>query len=228
MLSDQALRTRQTMLAPGRVRVILGTVVLVALILTRSSEAVAAFPDVPPSDPSYTAVMGLAAKGALAGFDDGTFRPHSLMTRAEFAKVLTLAVCRNLDAPAELPFQDVGPAAVPAPDLLRGTARAFAARLMRGTTPAAFVPNSPIRLAQAMTVMVRTARAYLPGGLDPPGPGYIGAFSGFRDPQHGENARLAAANRLTGDPKLAYVDPWVPLGRAEAAEMVWGLVIRFG
>ncbi len=57
---------------------------------------------------------------------------------------------------------------------------------------------------------------------------YIGAFSGFRDPQHGENARLVAANRPIGDPKLAYVGPWVPVARAEAGEMVWGLVIGFG
>jgi hypothetical protein len=219
---------RITLSAAGRVRTVLGVAVLTALLLSRSGEAVASFPDVPPSDPSYTAVTGLAAKGAIGGFDDGTFRPHSPMTRAEFAKVVTIAVCRNLDTPSELPFQDVGPAAIAAPDLLQGIARAFAAGLMRGTTSTAFVPNSPIRLAQAMTVMVRTARAYLPGGLDPLRAGYSGAFSGFQDPQHGENARLAAANGLIADPELAYADPWVPLTRAEAAEMVWGLVIKFG
>jgi hypothetical protein len=150
------------------------------------------------------------------------------MTRAEFAKVVTLAVCRNLDASAELPFQDVGPTAVAAPDLLQGIARAFAAGLMRGTTSTAFAPDSPVRLAQAMTVLVRTARAYLPGGLDPLEAGYNGAFSGFQDPQHGENARLAASNGLIADSELAYADPWVPLTRAEAAGMVWGLVVEFG
>lgn len=228
MVNYRPLRMRRTPTAVGRVRTLLGVALLTALLLSRSGEAVASFPDVPPSDPSYTAVTGLAAKGAIGGFDDGTFRPHSPMSRAEFAKVVTVAVCRNLDAPAELPFRDVGRTAVAAPDLLRGIARASAAGLMRGTTSTTFAPNSPVRLAQAMTVLVRTARAYLPGGLDPLEAGYNGAFSGFQDPQHGENARLAAANGLISNPALAYADPWLPLSRAEAAELVWGLVIEFG
>lgn len=209
-------------------RTIVAVAVLAALFLLRPGVAVAAFPDIPPSDPAYTAVAGLAAKGALDGFDDGTFRPHSPMSRAEFAKVVTGAVCRNLDTPAELPFRDVGPAAGAAPDLLQGTTRAFAAGLMRGTSSTTFTPESPIRLAQALTVLVRAGRAYVPGGLDPLQAGYDGAFSGFRDPQHGENARLAASNGLIRDPELAHADPWVPLKRAEAAGLVWALVIEFG
>jgi len=219
---------RRTLSAAGRVRAVVGVAVLGALLLSRPSVAVAAFPDVPPSDPAYTAVTGLAAKGALDGFDDGMFRPHSPMSRAEFAKVVTGAVCRNLDIPAELPFRDVAPTAGATPDLLQGTARSFAAGLMRGTTSTTFSPDSPVRLAQALTVLVRADRAYVPGGLDPLQAGYDGAFSGFHDPQHGENARLAASNGLIADPELAHADPWVPLTRAEAAGLVWALVIEFG
>lgn len=145
---------------------------LLLLSLSRASQAPAAFPDVPPSDPAYTAVIGLAAKGALDGFDDGTFRPESPMSRAEFAKVITGAVCRNLDAQAELPFGDLPPAAVAAPDILRGTAQAFAAGLMRGTSSTMFAPDSPI--------------------------------------------------------KLAHANPWVSLTRAEAAGLVWAIVVEFG
>ena len=79
-----------------------------------------------------------------------------------------------------------------------------------------------------MTVLVRTARAFLPAGLEPLEAGYEGAFSGFHDPQHGENARLAAANGLISNSELAHADPWLPLSRAEAAGLIWGLVIEFG
>lgn len=178
---------RPTLSAAGRVRTVVGAVVLAALFLSRPSVAVTAFPDVPPSDPAYTAVTG----------------PHSPMSRAEFATIVTGAVCRNRDAPAKLPFRDVGSTAGAAPDLLRGTARAFAAGLMRGTTSTTFAADSPIRLAQALTVLLRAARGYVPGGLDPLPARYDGAFSDFHDPQHGENARLAASNGLIADPELA-------------------------
>ena len=47
------------------------------------------FSDVNEADWYYNAVVSLAEKGILSGYDDGSFRPNNQITRAEFAAMLS-------------------------------------------------------------------------------------------------------------------------------------------
>jgi hypothetical protein len=50
------------------------------------------FSDVPAHHWAYSSIMLLAQKGVIEGYADGTFRPQGLVTRSEFAKMMTLAL----------------------------------------------------------------------------------------------------------------------------------------
>jgi len=49
------------------------------------------FNDVQRDSVFFDAVSGLASAGAVSGYADGTFRPTNTTTRAQFAKVVTMA-----------------------------------------------------------------------------------------------------------------------------------------
>jgi hypothetical protein len=49
------------------------------------------FNDVPNTSSFYNAVSGLVSGGAISGYTDGTFRPANTTTRAQVAKIVTLA-----------------------------------------------------------------------------------------------------------------------------------------
>jgi hypothetical protein len=50
------------------------------------------FPDVPPSHPSYEAILYLQANGVVQGNPDGSFRPDITINRAEFTKILVESI----------------------------------------------------------------------------------------------------------------------------------------
>jgi hypothetical protein len=58
------------------------------------------FNDLPQGHWAYQAVMGMAGKGIISGYSDGTFRPNGVVTRGEFAKMMVLA----LDLPTYIPY----------------------------------------------------------------------------------------------------------------------------
>ncbi len=57
----------------------------------RAWPTVGTFPDVDPSFWAYEYIEYLAAAGIAAGYDDGSYRPHSMCTRAEVAVYLARA-----------------------------------------------------------------------------------------------------------------------------------------
>lgn len=71
------------------------------LMLTRFfpelEEGDCSFPDVPRSSLIWSAVAKATAKGWIKGFEDGTFRPESPLTRAQAAAVLNRVMGREAD-----------------------------------------------------------------------------------------------------------------------------------
>ncbi len=67
------------------------------------------FSDVPPSHPFYTYIEVARAHGAISGYDDGTFRPWNVVTRAQLVKILVLVRGYQILTPATPTFTDVGP-----------------------------------------------------------------------------------------------------------------------
>jgi hypothetical protein len=67
------------------------------------------FSDVPPAHPFYTYIEVARAHGAISGYDDGTFRPWNVVTRAQLVKILVLMRGYPILTPATPTFTDVGP-----------------------------------------------------------------------------------------------------------------------
>jgi hypothetical protein len=66
------------------------------------------FSDVHPRHWAYESIMLLAERGVITGYEDGTFRPNGLVTRSEFAVMMTLALEIPLLTRPAPTFADVG------------------------------------------------------------------------------------------------------------------------
>ncbi|MCX7711133.1 MAG: S-layer homology domain-containing protein, partial [Clostridia bacterium] len=68
----------------------------------------ASFSDVPQGFWAYDAIMKMVNQNVLSGYPDGTFRPDSPVTRAEFAKMMVNALGLPVTTPQGTTFKDVG------------------------------------------------------------------------------------------------------------------------
>ncbi|MFF2483520.1 S-layer homology domain-containing protein, partial [Paenibacillus sp. NPDC058071] len=78
--------------------------VIKAMVAQLNTSPVVSFKDVPASAPNAKAI-GLATKlGIIKGYDDGSFRAHATITRAEFASMLVRAL--GLTSEGDSDFKD--------------------------------------------------------------------------------------------------------------------------
>lgn len=64
-------------------------IILTAVLLWALPAGVlAAFSDVPNTDPNYVAITFLNGEGVIGGYEDGTFRPAQVINRAESLKII--------------------------------------------------------------------------------------------------------------------------------------------
>jgi outer membrane protein assembly factor BamB len=126
------------------------------------------FPDVPSDYWAYKEIMSLVKIGVVDGYPDGTFKPEFPVTRAEFAKMIALAL--GLPAEVQIPqitFSDVSP---------QHWAFSFveiAAKynLVKGYPDGTFRPEGRITSAEVLTVIMRAKEYRLTA--PPDGPPYI-------------------------------------------------------
>ena len=79
---------------------------LICLIMIFSSNVFAAdYSDLNKKHWAYSVIMDMTSKKILSGYPDNTFMPDKTVTRAEFAKILTLTL--NLNEKNNILFQDV-------------------------------------------------------------------------------------------------------------------------
>ncbi|MBX6378891.1 MAG: S-layer homology domain-containing protein, partial [Clostridia bacterium] len=163
---------------------------------------------------AWEAVRGLAVRGALDGYPDGSFRPGAAISRAEFVKALALALRWQLPAVAQTNFRDVG----------RGdwfasyVAVAAGAGLVTGDA-GLFRPQDPIQRQEVAAVVAR----YLHLGE--------GAAPSVRDlPRVAPWARAAVAGVLDSGIMTGYPDgtfrPEASITRAEAAAVLMRVLQR--
>ena len=83
-------------------------IALVLVLITMLSTTVfaASFTDLQKEHWAYEPIMEMANKGILNGYPDGTFLPDKSITRAEFAKILVLALDLETNG-KNIEFQDV-------------------------------------------------------------------------------------------------------------------------
>ena len=182
------------------------------------------FSDVRGGDPYYQAVACLSANQVTGGFGDHTFRPGDPVKRAQFAKMLDgalgIAVYEGLPlAPLRDLEQNVSPLYP-----REYVSAAYYYDLVRGYPKGLFRPWDKISRMQVVTMIVRSAGAYLPGGLKPLPEGWTGATSGFSEADHGPNVHLAEYNGLLAGIDLSDWDLKAPAQRGEVAQLLINLM----
>ena len=183
------------------------------------------FSDVDSSVSYHLQIQVLSQLGVINGFNDGTFRPDSPVTRQQFAKMVVLSmrmpvgegdICKFVDVPASGPddlYPDNYVAAVAREGVTTGT------RAAGKGLPALFSPWDSISLAQVVTMVTRASGTPLSVAPD----GYHSDWGDF-DPAHGPTARTAQYNGLLRELPGVGVSPWRPATRAEATAVLYNLM----
>ncbi len=117
-------------------------------------EIQSSFPDVPSDHAFVVAIEDMKKNGYIVGFDDGTFRPESNVTRAEFVKVLIEkdGGIANVPDGTLTGFSDVDtyPPHWAQKYIALGVQKGYLAGMGDGT----FAPNDTIKYEQAMKILV--------------------------------------------------------------------------
>ena len=130
------------------------------------------FSDVPETHPAYREIYALYQKGVLAGYESGTFRPDTAITRAEVARLLTLAT----ETPTVVPgtqFTDLNP---PTPGVTPEVYTSFTPYVytatsrgwMRPATPTTFAPWENATTRDALSALRAATRRGTPSTLTAP------------------------------------------------------------
>lgn len=185
------------------------------------------FPDVPAGYSYAAAIAEVSAQGIMTGYDNGSFRPADPVTRQQFAKMVVLTLDLPVTEGDTCPFTDVARSSGPDPLYPdRYVAVAAAYRITTGVSATRFDPWRAIARAQLISMVVRGAKSAAPDTLVSPTSGYTSSWRPSFSPQHGENARLAQYNGLLAGLPLSNLDPWDPMSRGEAAQVLHNLLRR--
>ncbi len=186
------------------------------------------FADVPASHLNYDAIHSIAGAGIVAGYPGGSapeFKPDQSLARAQFAKMISLALALEVVPGAVTPFVDLGERQAGNPYPHDYVAAAFARGIINGLTADTFGTYEQVTRAQVVTMVVRAAQMMAPSSLAQTPGAFVATWGDF-SPVHQENARIAEFNGLLAGLALggAAADPWAPMTRAETAQVIANLV----
>jgi serine protease Do len=185
---------------------------------------------VPAGSDYYGAITYLAEEGVVSGYANGNFGPNDRVTRQQFAKMIVRAVgyavftsdvCPYTDVPTSSPGHYVDDADPLYPD--HYVAVAAGRHITVGLGGSTFGPYQNIKMAQATTMVVRTAEDL--GLWDSPPHSYSPPFEDFGEP-HYSYARTGAAHDLFN----AYPGSWdwfSPATRGQCAFFICKLIIAY-
>lgn len=117
----------------------------------------ASFPDVPADNKNYKAIEFLAEKNIIKGYEDGTFNPGKLVSRAEAIKIITTALNVKTDGTYSVSFPDVKKADWFFTYVMGGKA----AGIIGGYKDGTFKPGNPVNLSETMKILVTAAKVQL-------------------------------------------------------------------
>lgn len=131
------------------------TIISLIFIFGFGMISLAKYNDIPEGSYYFDAVNNLVKMGVINGYDDGTFRPNGEVTRAQFVKMIVMAMGKEKEAAAlknSTIFSDVSSSnwAVGYINL------AIKNNIITGYVDGSFKPNQNINYAQAITVMLRS------------------------------------------------------------------------
>jgi hypothetical protein len=128
-----------------------------------SLSIVAIFPDV-VGHWSQLNVSNLMSKGILAGYADGTFQPESPLTRAEFAKIVSLAFSFEPKRSDSLLFSDIPTGFWALPFI----ERLWKAQIIEGFPDNTYRPQEPVTRAELAAMLSRVINWPLVASTFPP------------------------------------------------------------
>lgn len=111
------------------------------------------FSDVPVGSKYYKAIAILTELGVVSGYSDGKFKPGNTLTRAQIAKMLTLAFSLQLASSSTTKFTDVN-------KIKDANTKKYIQTLVNngvttGTTATTYSPNNNLTRAQLATFLYR-------------------------------------------------------------------------
>jgi parallel beta-helix repeat protein len=165
-------------------------------------------------------ILGLANKGLISGFQDGTFRPDTTMTRAQYAALLATA----FDPPVKRAagnFTDV-------PTTFWGyeaIQKVYQGEFLSGFSPTTFVPQANVQRLQAIVSLVNGLG--LSGGVEAVLLRYADAGE---LPNWAKSAVITATQKrlVVNYPTLDRLKPLQDATRAETAAMVYQGLVAVG
>lgn len=110
------------------------------------------FPDVASDSVASGYIQEAAKKGIIKGYEDGTFKPHAIVTRGQLAIFLTRAF--KLTESSSVTFKDVSSSSAAYPYI----GYLVAANITLGYDDGTFRPNSAVTRGQFAAFMTRTLR----------------------------------------------------------------------
>lgn len=182
----------------------------VGVAFAQTAPSTISYSDVTASTAGQTAISELSALGVVQGVGYGSFDPSGPVTRAEFAKMLDIAIGLGPAAQAEANspsnFSDVSTSA-----WYDGYVAVAASQgIVEGYGNGMFGPNDPVTYAQAVTMVVR-ALGYEPVVTGPWPSGYLAEANQILNSN-------GAPNLLQGLSGVTSINQ--PLNRAQTAELV--------
>jgi photosystem II stability/assembly factor-like uncharacterized protein len=115
------------------------------------------FSDVSPGDYFYDGVSYLFCRGAISGYQDGTFKPYDNATRGQLAKIITLAEQWAIELPQVPHFSDVPAGTTFYPYV----ETAYSHGVIGGYEDGTFRPNNNVTRGQIAKIVV-LARGWEP------------------------------------------------------------------
>ncbi|MFA5829615.1 MAG: S-layer homology domain-containing protein [Candidatus Gracilibacteria bacterium] len=157
--------------------------ILTGLILVSQMQSVFAidtgtgFSDVPKTNPYYTEIMFLQAKGIISGYPDGTFKPNRIVNRAEALKIILGASKIQgqpaIDSGSNADFKDVKDwNAWYYPYLNKATALGIISGYPDGT----FKPEQTVNLVENLKMLIKAGNVDVSHVAVPENP-YTDAFT---------------------------------------------------
>ena len=134
---------------------VLAMTISFAVPMTSAAE----FTDVPSSNPYYSAIQSLVARGIISGMGDGTFAPDASIKRSEFAKMIILSIgMGNVSTIVDSTgFPDVSVEHWAAPYIKA----AYGQGIINGFDDGTFKPDENVTYEQAITMAVRAKSIFL-------------------------------------------------------------------
>ena len=177
------------------------------------------FADVPPTHSFYMEITDLARNGIVSGGSDGLFHPNNPVTRAQFAKIIMLALGKHtpaIDNAGSPSFTDVPFTGADYPfDYVE---EAVALHIIEGYPGGTFRPQASVTRAQLALMLTRAGGSEL---AKPPAD-FVCPFVDV--PPHAQEAvRTAVYDTLVNGKTATTFDPYGQATRGQVAKMVYRL-----